>query len=168
MDTGFFTFRNHTFQFAVFAQSQSNGDLIQFIFRKNYFQICNTAKHLDPAVLCSTLNIIIENSHDRIPPLRIRLYSVNISFRTLTVANQKNMLLIKSLFAECAQGHMDPQPDNNAEYNIDTVKYKCHFSGEMLLFGNKQYGNQQQFSQRVCLNNFTDFNPSSHNPLRRI
>jgi len=37
MDTGFFTFRNHTFQFAVFAQSQSNGDLIQFIFRKNYF-----------------------------------------------------------------------------------------------------------------------------------
>ena len=27
MDTGFFTFRNHTFQFAVFAQSQSNGDL---------------------------------------------------------------------------------------------------------------------------------------------
>ena len=102
MHTGFFAHGNNFFQAEVFIQSKRNGNFIQFVFRQNDRQIIDSSKYLDSAVHCSGFHMVIENSTDQIPPLRVCNDSVNILLGRAAVANHEDLFLIAAVLPHIA------------------------------------------------------------------
>ena len=81
MDAGFFAQIHDALQTVIIFQRQSNGNLIQFIFRQDVQEIFDLAQHLNAFVQCAARHPVIQYPSYHISPLRISIDSGNIFLR---------------------------------------------------------------------------------------
>ena len=97
MYTGFFTHGNDLFQAEVFVQPKGNGNFIQFVFRQNDRKIIDSSKDLDAAVHRSRFDMVVEDSADQIPPLRVCNDPVDVFLGRTAVADHQNLFLVAAM-----------------------------------------------------------------------
>ena len=124
MNTRFFTDAYDTFQVVVILQRQGYRNLVQLVFRKNHLQIAKTSQDLYPSVKRSGRNMIVQNSHCGISPLRIVCQSVNILLRRSGISHQKNVLQIIALAPDGSQPFSEDNPKTGSNKDIEHIKQR--------------------------------------------
>ena len=120
---------NNAFQIMVIFQGQGDGDLVQFVFRKNDIQIRQSAQYLHPFVKGSGRNMIIQNAACHISPLRVVRQPVNVFLRRPGIPYQKYMFQIISPASDGAQSLAQSQTETGCEKHVKKIEKHHHGPG---------------------------------------
>ena len=166
MHTGFLADRYDPLQFIIFPKCQRQCDLIQTIIFQDFFQFIRGSKHCNAFIGISRLFIIIQDSTDFIPPLRICKNPINKCFCSSTVSYKDQMTKVESFAPDLSQTPADQISRNNLQHNVDHIEICQHPAG--IIFNRLDYISQRekcchddQNADGIGFYNVAAFQPSS-------
>ena len=128
MNPRLLTHCNNTLKLDILRYTQCNCNLIKFILQEKPLKPVNLSYNLLAPILGSDTYVIVKYSQYMITPLRIQLYSVNISFSRTAVSDEEYMFLVEALIPYVAQNTSYQISEHNLNSIVDDIKYEHHLS----------------------------------------